>query len=252
MAEQTPIIIANWKMKLGLPESLDLAKSVKKAATKKVEIVICPSFVSLLAVGKILKGSGLKLGGQDCFWEKSGAYTGEISASELRQAGCEFVILGHSERRQNLGETDEIVHKKIKAALAGGLTPIICVGETFDQRQTGAKDYILIQQTTRALEGVDVRFDQRVIIAYEPVWVIGSGHAIEPSEAAMSHQVIRQTLFDLFHQSIVKNNFSVIYGGSVDEKNINRFISLENTNGVLVGGASLNAEEFLSIIKNTY
>lgn len=244
-----PIIIANWKMKLGLAESVALTKEIKKEAELKAEIVICPSFVNLLAVGEILKKSSIRLGGQDCFWEASGAFTGEVSALQLREIGCEFVILGHSERRQYLAETDEMVHQKVKAALSAGLIPIICVGETFEQRQDGAKDYILIQQTTKALEGVSVGQNQRVIVAYEPVWVIGSGQAVAPSEAAAAHQVIYQSLFDLFPSFLVKNNFSVIYGGSVDASNVAEFINLENTAGVLVGGAALKAKDFLAIIQ---
>jgi len=247
-----PIIIANWKMKLGVPESIKLAREIKKGTSKKAEVVICPSFVSLGEVAHILKNSNVKLGAQDCFWEKEGAFTGEVSASQLREAGCEFVIVGHSERRKYLKETDEMVHQKVKMALAAGLIPIICVGETFDQRQEGAKDYVLIQQTTKALEGISVGVDQSVIIAYEPVWVIGTGQAVEPGEAETAHQVIRQSLFDLFPHSIVENNFQVVYGGSVDSKNVANFVSLENTTGVLVGGASLEAEEFISIIKNSY
>lgn len=246
------IVIANWKMKLGVPESIDLAKEIKKGVPKKAEVIICPSFISLPGVAKILQGSKIKLGGQDCFWEEAGAFTGEVSASQLRESGCEFVILGHSERRKYFKETDEMIHKKIKMALASGLTPILCVGETFEQRQDGARDYILIQETTKALEGCTIGLDQRVIIAYEPVWVIGSGQAVDPQEAEVAHQVIRQSLFDLFPASIVENNFRIVYGGSVDAKNVANFINLENTSGVLVGGASLEAEEFISIIKNTY
>ena len=238
-------------MKLGLPESIDLAKAIKKGApNKKAEVVICPSFVSLSEVAKVLKRSGIKLGAQDCFWETSGAFTGEVSATYLREVGCEFVIVGHSERRAYLKETDEMVHQKIKMALAAGLTPIICVGETFEQRQQGAKDYILIQQTTKALEGIEVGLEKQVIIAYEPVWVIGSGQAVDSSEVAITHQVIRQSLFDLFPAELVKQNFRIIYGGSVDANNVADFIALENTSGILVGGASLKAEEFIAIIKN--
>ena len=252
MSNQNPIIIANWKMKLGVPESIDLAKEIKKGTPKKAEVIVCPSFVSLSEVAKILRGSNIKLGAQDCFWEEEGAFTGEVSASQVREAGCEFVILGHSERRKYLKETDEMIHQKVKMALASGLTPILCVGETFEQRQDGARDYILIKETTRALEGSSVGLDQQVIIAYEPVWVIGSGQAVDPQEAEVAHQVIRQSLFDLFPASIVENNFRIVYGGSIDSKNASDFVSLENTSGVLVGGASLDAEEFISIIKNTY
>lgn len=251
MDPQKPVIIANWKMKLSLAESADLAQEIKKDLDTENEIVICPSFISLLEVGKILKKSKIKLGAQNCFWESEGAYTGEVSAKQLKESGCEFVILGHSERRQYLKETDEMVHKKIRVALNFGLTPIVCVGETFEQRQDGAKDYVLIQQTIKAFEGIEIDSDQQIIIAYEPVWVIGSGQAVEPKEAVSAHQVIRQSLFDLFPAVLVENNFRIIYGGSVDSSNVSDFTRLENTAGVLVGGASLKAKDFLALIQNS-
>ena len=249
MNNNQSIIIANWKMKLGVNGSVDLVKKIKKANLKNTELVICPSFVNLLEVKEALSRSNIKLGGQDCFWEAEGAYTGEVSAGQLKEAGCSYVILGHSERRKYLKETDEMVHQKIKMALAAGLTPIVCVGETFEERQRGAQDYILIQQTTRAFEGIELGLSQ-VIIAYEPVWVIGSGQAIAPTEAESAHQVIRQSLFDIFSPELVKNNFRIVYGGSVDASNVSAFIHLANTSGVLVGGASLKAEEFISLINN--
>jgi len=250
MIKTKPIVIANWKMKLGLSESVALAKAVRRIGSKDIELVICPSFISLTEAAKVLKGSQIKLGAQDCFWEAEGAFTGEVSAGYLKEVGGEFVILGHSERRQYLGETDGMVHRKVKMALMANLIPILCVGETFDQRQQGATDYVLIQQVTKALEGAPVGLEQRLIIAYEPVWVIGSGQAINPEQAATAHQVIRQTLFDLFPASLVKSNFAVIYGGSVDGANVASFTGLDNTAGVLVGGASLKIDKFTAIIKN--
>ncbi len=247
--DKKPIIIGNWKMKLGIAESLELAKQLKHIPAKNVDVVVCPSFVSLSGVIDTLRHSSISVGAQDCFWESEGAFTGETSAAYLREIGASYVILGHSERRKYLGETDEMVHKKIKMALTAGLTPIVCVGETFEQRQEGSKDYVLIQQTVKALEGVPLGADQRVFIAYEPVWVIGSGQAIDPAEAAATHQVIRQSLFDIFPSSVVKSSFSIIYGGSVDANTVNDFTSLENTDGVLVGGASLTADSFRDIIQ---
>jgi len=250
MEPKKPIIIANWKMKLGLNEAGGLAKELRGVSLPGVELVLCPSFVSLQSVGEILRGSKLKLGAQDVFWETAGAYTGEISAPQLREIGCEFVIVGHSERRKYFQETDDNVHQKIKASLAEGLTPIVCVGETFEQRQQGATDYILIKQVTAALEGIEFRSDQQLIVAYEPVWVIGTGQAIEPPEAQNAHRVIRQTLIDLFPLELVNDNTRIVYGGSVDSSNVSAFSQLENTDGVLVGGASLQADEFTDLIKN--
>lgn len=250
MADKHPIVIGNWKMKLGVPESKELASALKKKNLKNAEVAICPSFVSLTEVAKILKNTNIALGAQDCFWESQGAFTGEVSATYLKEAGCDFVILGHSERRKYQKETDEMVHRKVRMALSAGLIPVVCVGETFDQRHDGSKDYILIQQTTKALEGIQLGPDQRIIIAYEPVWVIGTGQAIEPEEAALSQKVIRQVLFDLFAPSVVKSNFSVIYGGSVDGSNASKLINLEENDGFLVGGASQNTDDFEDIIKN--
>lgn len=246
-----PIIIGNWKMRLGLPESISLANELRrKVSNKKAEVVVCPSFVSLTEVSKILKKTDVALGAQDCFWEAKGSYTGEVSANYLKEAGCDFVILGHSERRANLGETDEMVHKKVKMALTAGLVPVICVGETFEQRQEGNQDYALIQQVTKALEGIDIGMNQRVIIAYEPVWVIGTGNAIAPSDARLAQQIISHTLLDIFPDTLINSNFMVIYGGSVDGQNVKEFNSLPENDGFLVGGASLQAESFSEIINN--
>jgi len=244
------IIIANWKMQLDLKGAKELAMAFKGISEKDKEVVICPSFASLGEVGNILKKGSVKLGAQNCFWEVKGAYTGEVSSWELKDAGCEYVIIGHSERRQYLKETDEMVHEKVRAALSAGLTPIICVGETFEQRQQGARDYILIHQTTKALEGIKVDKNQKVIVAYEPVWVIGSGQAVAPEDAASASQVIGQTLIDLYSGDLANNNFSVIYGGSVDSRNIKSFVQTGVIQGFLVGGASLKKDEFIDLIKN--
>jgi len=168
----------------------------------------------------------------------------------LHEIGCRYVIVGHSERRQYLGETDEMVHRKVAAALSAGLVPIICVGETFEQRQTGHQDYALIQQTSRALEGIALTEDQQLIVAYEPVWVIGTGQAINPDQAQTAHQVIRQTLIDLFPLTLVTENIRIIYGGSVDSGNVADFVRLEHTAGVLVGNASLDAGAFAALIRS--
>lgn len=245
-----PLIIANWKMKLGLDQSRLLAQAVKKIPTGNAEVVICPSFPSLTTVSTVLARSRFALGAQDCFWEAHGAYTGAVSPETLHEIGCRYVIVGHSERRQYLGETDEMVRRKVAAALSAGLVPIVCVGETFEQRQTGHQDYALIQQTSRALEGIALTEDQQLIVAYEPVWVIGTGQAISPDQAQAAHQVIRQTLIDLFPLPLVTENIRIIYGGSVDSDNVGDFVSLEHTGGVLVGNASLDAGEFAALIRS--
>lgn len=249
MEKQKPLIIANWKMKLGVPESRDLANKLKGKSSPNYNLVVCPSFVSLTEVAKVLKTSKVKLGAQDCFWEKQGSYTGEVSATYLKEVGCDYVIIGHSERRQYIGETDTMVNKKIDMALQSGLIPILCVGETFDQKVSGSRDTVLINQVTRALESINIAIDEKIIIAYEPVWAIGSGQSPDPVDIWNAHQVIRQSLFDIFPATIVKNSISIIYGGSVSANNIASFLNLDNTQGVLVGTASFEYGTFEQLLR---
>jgi triosephosphate isomerase len=248
------IVIANWKMKLMLAETLSLAKEIKikfkEFDFSKGDIVVCPNFISLLGVKEILRGSSLKLGAQTVFWEEKGAYTGEISPEMLIEAGCEYVIIGHSERRKYLFENYEMIHQKLKTVLnSGKLIPIICVGEKTEERGTDKRDFVLVDQLYQALAGINLMGDQEVIIAYEPIWAIGSGTAIEPSEAEYAHKIIKLTLNDMFGTRVVKENFRIIYGGSISSKNVKEFANLEGVDGLLVGGASLDAEEFYKISK---
>jgi triosephosphate isomerase len=249
------IIIANWKMNLGFRDSRKLAEELTEQMPEKElaekEIVICPSSGSLLLVAEVLKNHLFTMGAQDAFWEDKGAFTGCESPKFLYEAGCRYVIVGHSERRQHLIETDEMVHKKTKAVVEAGMTPIICVGETHNERSRGLTDHVIMTQTIKALSGLDLTANENLIIAYEPVWVIGSGRAIEPQEAEQAFKIINQALLDLFPNSIIKNNVRIIYGGSIDGKNAGEFINLDNFGGFLVGGASLRPEEFISIIKQT-
>jgi len=246
------IIIANWKMKLGLKETFDHAKKMveKFKNFSGATIVICPNFISLLEVKKIFKDTKVKLGAQDAFWEARGAYTGEISPGTLIEAGCEYVIIGHSERRKFLMENYEMIHKEIKAVLSvKDLIPIVCIGENWDERKTDRRDYVLFDQIQQALSGIDISGDQKIIIAYEPIWAIGSGTAIEPQEAEYAHKIIRLTLIDMFGEEKVESNFQIIYGGSISSKNVKEFVDLENLDGLLVGGASLDANEFYKVAK---
>lgn len=247
------IFIANWKMSLSLEETLGLIKKIAKEVKipeNNFEVVVCPSFTALTEASALLKKSKISLGSQDVFWEEKGAYTSGISAKMLKEVGCKYVIIGHSERRQYLKETDEMVHQKIKAALKENLIPIVCVGETFEERQEGQKDYVIIRQVTKALEGLNLAGKQEIIIAYEPVWVIGSGQAVNPEEAEYTNQVIKHVLIDLYPLDIVKEHMRIIYGGSVDSKIISSFLEQPTIKGVLVGGASLKADEFVKMIKN--
>lgn len=247
---QEKIIIANWKMKLGLKETTDLAKQVKEKFKdfNVGTIAVCPNFISLLEVKKIMKGTNIHVGAQDAFWEARGAFTGEISPALLKEAGCKYVIIGHSERRKYLMENYEMIHKEIKAVVeVEDLVPVICIGENWDERKTDRRDFILFDQLQQALSGINVVGDQQIIIAYEPIWAIGSGTAIEPSEAEYAHKIVRLTLNDMFGMKIVNKNFKIIYGGSINTKNVRGFVGLENLDGVLVGGASLDAEEFFRV-----
>lgn len=246
------IVIANWKMKLTLAETLNLAKSMKAKLSelKKGTIVICPNFISLIDVNKILKGSNIKLGAQNVFWEEKGAYTGEVSPEQLVEAGCDYVIVGHSERRKYLLENYEIIHQKLKAVLnIDNLIPVVCIGENTDERKTDRRDFVLVDQLHQALGGIDIVGDQQIIIAYEPIWAIGSGIAIEPSEAEYAHKIIKLTLKDIFGLQIAGNNFRIIYGGSIDSNNVKSFADIENIDGLLVGGASIDANEFYKVAK---
>lgn len=246
------LIIANWKMKLSLAETVKLSNEIKAKfkSFSGATVAVCPNYLSILSVAEILKDTCVALGAQDVFWESNGAYTGEVSAEMLVEAGCKYVIIGHSERRKFLMENYEMIHRELKAVLkTQTLNPIVCIGENWDERKTDRRDYVLFDQLQQALSGVDVIGEQQIVIAYEPIWAIGSGTAIEPSEAEYAHKIIKLTLNDMFGMRIVNNNFKIIYGGSINSQNVKGFIDLENLDGMLVGGASLEVEEFYKVVK---
>lgn len=247
--ENQKIVIANWKMKLGLKESLNLAVEMKERFKDfSGEAGVCPNFISLPEIKRIFTGSVLKLGAQNVFWEEKGAYTGEVSPINLAEAGCEMVIIGHSERREYLLENYEMIHKKLKAVLeVKGLMPIVCVGEEKDERKTNKRDFILVDQVNQAFGGLNIMENQRIVVAYEPIWAIGSGVAIEPSDCDYAHKIIRLALNELFGAKISNQSFRIIYGGSISSKNVADFVNLDNLDGLLVGGASLDAEEFYKV-----
>lgn len=249
-------------MQLSFKEAKSLAKEILSSIKKKQKekkrfkdfnIVLCPPFMSIAEVAKIFSGKEkskeniLSCGAQDCFWEEKGGFTGEVSPLVLKELGCQYVILGHSERRQFLGETDEMVHKKVKTAVSLGLIPVICVGETREERDKGLKEHAILTQVSQALEGINLKADQKIIIAYEPVWVIGTGQAIDPQEAEYMAKVILQRTIDMYPLPIVHNNIRIIYGGSVDSSSIRSFLDRESIDGILVGSASLRAEEFIKM-----
>lgn len=245
------IIIANWKMRLTAVKAGQVADEFVEIyqPRPKVEVVICPTFTSIKLVSEKIKNQEIKLGAQDCFWEPEGAFTGAVSPQDLKELGCQYVIVGHSERRSYLNETNESVNKKVKAALKQGLIPVICVGETFEERQEGNKDFVVLTQVAKAIEGVSLNSTDQLIVAYEPVWVIGSGQAVEPEEAEHTHQVIKQVLIDQLEASAIRGKVKIIYGGSVDSSNIKDFFNQPNIDGALVGGASLNPVEFNELIQ---
>lgn len=250
--KKNKIIIANWKMKLMLAESLEMAKKFEEKfkGFNKGEVVVCPSFIILNEIGKMFKKTNLKLGAQNVFFEESGAYTGEISPTMLVEAGCQYVIIGHSERRRFLLENYAMIHQKVKEVLnIADLTPVVCIGEESEERKTDKRDFVLVDQLQQALGGINILESQQIVVAYEPVWAIGSGLAIEPAEAEYAHKIIGLALKDMFGLGVVKNNFRIIYGGSVTSKNVKSFADLENIDGLLVGGASLDPDEFYKIAK---
>lgn len=244
-----PIVIANWKMNLTPTESEVVSKKIIAGLPAKklmAEVIICPSYLSLERVGKVISESGIFLGSQNIFWEETGSYTGEISAKMIKEVGCDWVIIGHSERRINLKETDDEVNKKVKLALAYGLVPIICVGEKFEERQEGKTEVVIMNEVNAALKGIN-KFN-RIVIAYEPVWVIGRGEAINPAEAQSVATLIEYTLRDKYPQKVLEEKVKILYGGSVDDQNVVNFVDGKLISGVLVGGSSLKPEVFLGII----
>jgi triosephosphate isomerase len=246
---RVPFIAGNWKMNTTATEAEQLVFEMleKLDRIEGVEKVLCPPFVSLVAINMMLRDSSIKLGAQNMYFETEGAYTGEISPLMLREL-CEFVILGHSERRWYFGETDEIVNKKVKAALVHKLKPILCIGERLAENEAGKTKEVVNRQVTAALNGIEPVRD--LVIAYEPVWAIGTGKAASGKQAAATIQFIRDVVAKLWNKSIAQD-LRILYGGSVTRANIAEFISHPEIDGVLVGGASLKAEEFVSIVEQT-
>ncbi len=246
---RVPLVAGNWKMNTTVTEAEELVYDMLGTLDriKGVEKVLCLPFVSLAAINMMLQGSSIKLGAQNMHFEIKGAYTGEISSLMLREL-CEFVILGHSERRWYFGETGEMVNKKVKAALNQGLKPILCVGERLEENETGRTEEVVREQVTTALNGI--KPTPNLVVAYEPVWAIGTGKAASSKQAAATIKLIRSILAELWNKDIAQN-LRILYGGSVTSNNIAEYISQPEIDGALVGGASLKAEEFLSIVTQT-
>jgi len=243
------LIAGNWKMNMTVPQSVGLTCEIKDmlSGVSDVEIVVAPPFLAIHSVAQELKGANIHLSAQDVFWEEKGAYTGAISPPMLLDAGCKYVIVGHSERRQYFGETDDTVNKKMKAALHHGLLPIFCVGEVISQRESGETFNVIETQVQGGLSGLSPLEMKDVTIAYEPVWAIGTGKTATGEQAEEMHDFIRGLVRKLYKDTA--DNTRVLYGGSVKPDNINGLMTKPNIDGVLVGGASLKAQDFAKIVR---
>lgn len=247
-----PYLIANWKMQLSHAEARQLMQGLRTALhdyAGPVRLIICPSFTALPLAQEVMQGSKIKLGAQDVFWAERGAYTGEISPLELQELGVSFVIVGHSERRQLQSETDEMVARKMMSALSHGLQPILCVGETADQRRANEHEHTVRHQLEQAFRSMPPPTQgQRVAIAYEPIWAIGTGQSAAPDQAAEMKEIIRQTLVDLYGSGLVDRQFRVLYGGSVNPDNLGAYVQPDKFQGVLASTASLEVDSFVSMV----
>ena len=244
------VIAGNWKMYKNQMETRAFFTKFKSlvVGVMDCDIVVAPPFTSLAVAAKSTKGTDIAIGGQDVYWEKEGAYTGEISAGMLVEAGCRYVIIGHSERRQFFGETNETVSKKTKAALAAGLTPIVCMGEMLADREAGNTEKVIEEQFQGSVGALTPEEFSRILIAYEPVWAIGTGRTATPEIAAAVHKFVRLCVsahFSSSHASAVR----ILYGGSVKPDNIQGLMAQEELDGALVGGASLDAKSFADLVK---
>ena len=247
-----PIVAGNWKMFKTGPEAKVLTQRILKAVARlrKVDVILCPPYTALATVAKLLKGRRIGLGAQNLFWEAQGAYTGEVSPAMLKEAGVQYVIIGHSERRRHFGETNETVARKVASAFAHGLTPIVCVGETLEERDAGKTLAIVEEQVTIGLHSVPADRATHLIVAYEPVWAIGTGRNATPTQAQDVHAFLRQLLAKQFTPATAEK-IRLQYGGSVKPDNAAELIAQRDVDGFLVGGASLEAASFAAILRAT-
>jgi triosephosphate isomerase len=250
LTNQQPFIAGNWKMHKTIAEALDLVKSLGEQSSELegVQLVVIPPFTSLSEVRKEIEGTPIRLGAQNLFWEEKGAYTGEISPLMLKDAGCQYVVVGHSERRQYFGETDDSVNRKIKAVLAHEMVPIVCIGETIEERKKEETIKKVGTQITEGLKELSEEEISRIIIAYEPIWAIGTGETATPSQAEEVHNFIREKLGESYGKEIASCAI-ILYGGSVKPANTFELLIEKDINGALVGGASLEADSFIQIAK---
>ena len=249
MENRTPLIAGNWKMFKTCPEAIETAGQLAKliGVDTDVDVMIAPPFTALAQVSDIVKGSCISLGAQNIFWESEGAYTGEISSKMLVSAGCKYVIIGHSERRQYFSELDETVNKKINATIKGNLEPVFCIGESEQERESKNTISVLERQVKKGLKGFSSNDLETLIIAYEPVWAIGTGKTATSNQAQEVHQFLRSLVEKSFGKMLAQS-MRILYGGSVKPDNIKELMSMPDVDGALVGGASLNAETFSEIV----
>ncbi|HNQ50766.1 MAG TPA: triose-phosphate isomerase [Candidatus Omnitrophota bacterium] len=245
------IIAGNWKLYKTITEAIELANGLKrdlfKVSAEDVDIVVCPVYTALSEVAEVVANSNIALGGQDAYWQDEGAFTGEVSVKMLKDAGCAYVIIGHSERRQFFSETNETVNKKINAVLSHGLTPIMCCGEMLAEREAGNTFKVLDDHLINGLKGFSAEEAEKIVIAYEPVWAIGTGKTATPAQAQEAHQYIRNTLAKLFGKDVA-SRMRIQYGGSVKPENIQELMRQPDVDGALVGGASLKVDSFAQIV----
>lgn len=243
-----PIIAGNWKMNKTPEEAKELVTAlVPLVKNAKCDVVICPPFVDLCAVKPIIAGTNIHLGVQNIHWAEKGAFTGEISADMLKAHGVEYAIVGHSERRQYFGETDATVNQRAKAAIAAGITPIICVGESLEQRESGVTNAVVSGQTKAALDGIEAKDVETLVIAYEPIWAIGTGKTATKEDANATIAVIRGAIAEVYGKDVAEK-VRIQYGGSMNPKNASELMSMPEIDGGLIGGASLKAEDFSKVI----
>jgi triosephosphate isomerase len=247
-----PFVAGNWKMNTDSHTSVELATRIASGVSgvdrHNITLMVCPPFVYLRSVARTLSASNITVGAQDLYFENNGAFTGEISASMLKDIGCNYVLCGHSERRHVIGETDELIKKKVAAAISGGLLPILCVGELLGERDAGQTEQVLSRQINKCLDGLSAEKVSAVTIAYEPVWAIGTGRTASPQQAQQAHDFIRKLLTQMYDDGL-SEEIRILYGGSVKPTNAAELMQQKDVDGLLVGGASLNADDFLAIIQ---
>ncbi len=248
------IIAGNWKMNKNSAEGVALVEDLKKLCSAcccccgEADVVVCPPFTTIAAVAEAVKGTGIKVGAQNIHWADNGAFTGEISGDMLKNAGVEYVIIGHSERRQYFGETDATVNARLKAALKYDLIPIVCVGELLDERENGKTEAVLTTQIRGGFDGITAAEMEKIVVAYEPVWAIGTGKTATPEIAEAAHAHIRQELAAMFGSEVAEK-VRIQYGGSMKSSNARELVAQKDIDGGLIGGAALKADEFYALIR---